>query len=39
VRWEDQNLKLPMVFKSAGKNKMKIKEKREILLKIGFLQN
>jgi len=31
-----QNLKFPIVFTSAGKNNIKIKEKREILRKIGF---
>jgi len=29
-------LKFPNIFKSAGKNKIKIKEKRALLRKIGF---
>jgi len=34
-----QHLKFPIVFQSAGKNKIKIKGKREFLLKNGFRQN
>jgi len=32
-----QNLKFPIVFKSAGKNNKQIKEKWEIVRKIGFV--
>jgi len=39
VHWGGQNLKLPVVFKSAGKNKQKIKEKREFLHKIEIRKN
>jgi len=36
MHWGGQNLKLPRVFKSTGNNKIKFKEKREFLPKIGF---
>jgi len=39
MHWGSQVLKFPIVFKSAGKNYITIKEKREILRKIGLPQN
>jgi len=36
VHWEGKNLKLLTVFKSTGKNKIKLNEKREFLLKISL---
>jgi len=36
MHWGGQNFKFPIVIKSAGKNNIKIKEKREFFLKIGF---
>jgi len=36
VHWGDQNLKFPIVFMDAGKNKKKIRENPEFLRKIGF---
>ncbi|KAF0746008.1 Uncharacterized protein FWK35_00030081, partial [Aphis craccivora] len=36
VHWGGHFLNFPIVFKSAGKNQKKIKEKREFLRKISF---
>jgi len=39
VHWGGQNLNISVIFKSAMKNKTKIKENREFLHKIGFREN
>jgi len=39
VYWGEQNLVSKIVFKTAGKNNIKIKKKREFLLNFGFPEN